>query len=118
MQVKWMQAGEVGISHLLPATLFSKWKNDIWGSEAAAERLIHSEVKPVHFLTCSLFLSPSIQNPSTIGEEKQYNPFLRSHSAELHLALDLQQFHDEDWTQFRARVLEELRRRKDLYKRR
>ncbi|XP_075895931.1 putative hydrolase PNKD [Nelusetta ayraudi] len=57
-------------------------------------------------------------NPSTIGEEKQYNPFLRSHSAELHLALDLQQFHDEDWTQFRARVLEELRRRKDLYKRR
>lgn len=58
------------------------------------------------------------QSPSTIGEEKQYNPFLRSHSAELHLALGLQQFQDEDWTQFRARVLEELRKRKDLYNRR
>ncbi|XP_040005041.1 probable hydrolase PNKD isoform X2 [Xiphias gladius] len=57
-------------------------------------------------------------SPSTIGEEKQYNPFLRSHSAELHLALGLKQFQDEDWTQFRARVLEELRKRKDLYNRR
>ncbi|CAJ1071305.1 probable hydrolase PNKD [Xyrichtys novacula] len=57
-------------------------------------------------------------SPSTIGEERQYNPFLRSHSAELHLALGLQQFQDEDWTQFRARVLEELRKRKDLYNRR
>ncbi|XP_034549287.1 probable hydrolase PNKD [Notolabrus celidotus] len=55
--------------------------------------------------------------PSTIGEEKQYNPFLRSHSAELHLALGVQQFHDEDWTQFRARVLEELRKQKDMYNR-
>ncbi|CAG01852.1 unnamed protein product, partial [Tetraodon nigroviridis] len=54
-------------------------------------------------------------SPSTIGEEKQYNPFLRSHSAELHLALGLQQFQDEDWTQFRSRVLEELRKRKDIY---
>ncbi|XP_020496763.1 probable hydrolase PNKD [Labrus bergylta] len=57
-------------------------------------------------------------SPSTIGEERQYNPFLRSHSAELHLALGLQQFQDEDWTQFRARVLEELRKRKDFYNRR
>ncbi|XP_069554752.1 probable hydrolase PNKD [Brachyistius frenatus] len=57
-------------------------------------------------------------SPSTIGEEKQYNPFLRSHSAELHLALGVQQFQDEDWTEFRARVLEELRKRKDLYNRR
>eukprot|EP00064_Thunnus_orientalis_P015021 superscaffoldBa00002709_g15070 len=57
-------------------------------------------------------------SPSTIGEEKEYNPFLRSHSPELHLALGLQQLQDEDWTQFRARVLEELRKRKDLYNRR
>ncbi|KAF7216130.1 probable hydrolase PNKD [Nothobranchius furzeri] len=57
-------------------------------------------------------------SPSTIGEEKQYNPFLRSHSAELHQALGIQQFQDEDWTQFRARVLEELRKRKDVYNRR
>ncbi|XP_047227580.1 probable hydrolase PNKD [Girardinichthys multiradiatus] len=56
--------------------------------------------------------------PSTIGEERQYNPFLRSHSAELHQALGIQQFQDEDWTQFRARVLEELRKRKDIYNRR
>ncbi|KAG7502183.1 putative hydrolase PNKD [Solea senegalensis] len=55
--------------------------------------------------------------PSTIGEEKQYNPFLRSHSAELHAALGLQQFQDEDWTQFRARVLEELRKCKDHFNR-
>uniref|UniRef100_A0A8C2ZHP7 PNKD metallo-beta-lactamase domain containing n=1 Tax=Cyclopterus lumpus TaxID=8103 RepID=A0A8C2ZHP7_CYCLU len=57
-------------------------------------------------------------SPSTIGEERQYNPFLRSHSADLHLALGVQQFQDEDWTQFRARVLEELRKRKDLFNRR
>ncbi|XP_074551816.1 putative hydrolase PNKD isoform X2 [Halichoeres trimaculatus] len=57
-------------------------------------------------------------SPSTIGEERQYNPFLRSHSAELHLALGLHQLKDEDWTQFRARVLEELRKQKDLYNRR
>ncbi|KAF3695040.1 putative hydrolase PNKD [Channa argus] len=57
-------------------------------------------------------------SPSTIGEEKQYNPFLRSHSMELHLALGIQQVQNEDWTQFRARVLEELRKRKDVYNRR
>uniref|UniRef100_A0A667ZLX7 PNKD metallo-beta-lactamase domain containing n=1 Tax=Myripristis murdjan TaxID=586833 RepID=A0A667ZLX7_9TELE len=57
-------------------------------------------------------------SPSTIGEEKEYNPFLRIHSAELHLALGLQQFQDEDWTEFRARVLVELRKRKELYNRR
>ncbi|KAM9710112.1 putative hydrolase PNKD [Menidia menidia] len=56
--------------------------------------------------------------PSTIGEEKQYNPFLRSQSLELHRALGIQQLQDEDWTEFRARVLEELRKRKDLYNRR
>ncbi|KPP67335.1 hypothetical protein Z043_114087 [Scleropages formosus] len=55
-------------------------------------------------------------SPSTIGEEKEYNPFLRSHATELHRALGLQQNPDEDWTRFRARVLEELRRRKDIYK--
>ncbi|XP_051937475.1 probable hydrolase PNKD [Hippocampus zosterae] len=56
--------------------------------------------------------------PSTIGDEKAYNPFLRSHCTELHLALGLQQLDDEDWTQFRARVLEELRKRKDQFSRR
>ncbi|XP_030638371.1 putative hydrolase PNKD [Chanos chanos] len=55
-------------------------------------------------------------SPSTLGEEKQYNPFLRSHAQELHRALGLQQSQDEDWTAYRARVLEALRKRKDIYK--
>ncbi|KAL7890640.1 hypothetical protein AOLI_G00001160 [Acnodon oligacanthus] len=55
-------------------------------------------------------------SPSTLAEEKQYNPFLRSHTQDLHRALGLQQNQDEDWTSYRARVLEELRRRKDIYK--
>ncbi|TSK62581.1 putative hydrolase PNKD [Bagarius yarrelli] len=55
-------------------------------------------------------------SPSTLREEKQYNPFLRSHAVDLHQALGLQQNQDEDWTSYRARVLEELRRRKDVYK--
>ncbi|XP_028833718.1 putative hydrolase PNKD [Denticeps clupeoides] len=57
-------------------------------------------------------------SPSTLGEEKEYNPFLRSHTQGLQWALGLKQNPDEDWTAYRARVLEELRRRKDLYKRR
>ncbi|KAM4697499.1 putative thioesterase PNKD [Rhinophrynus dorsalis] len=56
--------------------------------------------------------------PSTIGEEKEYNPFLRTHCRDLHLALDLQRGKDEEWNHFRARVLEEVRRRKDLFKER
>ncbi|XP_042562178.1 probable hydrolase PNKD [Clupea harengus] len=55
-------------------------------------------------------------SPSTLGEEKEYNPFLRTHALELQRALGLQQNQDEDWTAYRARVLEELRRRKDIYK--
>ncbi|XP_073490484.1 probable hydrolase PNKD [Aquarana catesbeiana] len=56
--------------------------------------------------------------PSTIGEEKEYNPFLRTHCRDLHMALDLQRGEDEEWSHFRARVLEEVRRRKDLFKER
>ncbi|KAJ3591954.1 hypothetical protein NHX12_007084 [Muraenolepis orangiensis] len=56
--------------------------------------------------------------PSTIGDEKAYNPFLRLHSPELQRALGLQQLQDEDYTEFRARVLVELRKHKDLYNRR
>ncbi|KAG2458773.1 PNKD hydrolase, partial [Polypterus senegalus] len=51
--------------------------------------------------------------PSTIREEKAYNPFLRSHSSDLHQALGLRRELEEDWNHFRARVLEEVRRRKD-----
>lgn len=63
-----------------------------------------------------LFQPNNFQSPSTLGEEKEYNPFLRSHALELQRALGLQQNQDEDWTAYRARVLEELRRRKDIYK--
>ncbi|XP_077392156.1 putative hydrolase PNKD isoform X2 [Festucalex cinctus] len=56
--------------------------------------------------------------PSTIGDEKAYNPFLRINCADLHRALGLQRLEDEDWAQFRARVLGELRKRKDQYNRR
>ncbi|XP_053125768.1 probable hydrolase PNKD isoform X1 [Hemicordylus capensis] len=54
--------------------------------------------------------------PSTIGEEKQYNPFLRTHCQEVQEAVGLQRQGDEDWDIFRARVLKEVRKRKDVYK--
>nr|XP_025034221.1 probable hydrolase PNKD [Pelodiscus sinensis] len=46
--------------------------------------------------------------PSTIREEKEYNPFLRTHCRELHRALGLQPLSNEDWESFRARVLKEI----------
>ncbi|NWW24613.1 PNKD hydrolase, partial [Falcunculus frontatus] len=53
--------------------------------------------------------------PSTLGEELTYNPFLRTHRLELQEALGLWQGAGEDPDAFRARVLKEVRRRKDLY---
>uniref|UniRef100_A0A8C9NGE6 PNKD metallo-beta-lactamase domain containing n=1 Tax=Serinus canaria TaxID=9135 RepID=A0A8C9NGE6_SERCA len=53
--------------------------------------------------------------PSTLGEEQTYNPFLRTHQPELQEALGLWQAGGEDPDAFRARVLKEVRRRKDLY---
>ncbi|XP_064370845.1 probable hydrolase PNKD isoform X1 [Dromaius novaehollandiae] len=58
----------------------------------------------------------STQCPSTIGEEKSYNPFLRTHRRELQEALGLTRRSGEPCDAFRARVLSEVRRRKDLYK--
>lgn len=55
------------------------------------------------------------QCPSTLGEEQTYNPFLRTHRPELQEALGLWQGAGEDPDAFRARVLKEVRRRKDLY---
>ncbi|XP_068543293.1 probable hydrolase PNKD isoform X1 [Anas acuta] len=54
--------------------------------------------------------------PSTLGEEQSYNPFLRTHCRELHEALGLRRGSGEPPDAFRARVLKELRRHKDLYK--
>ncbi|XP_041263720.1 probable hydrolase PNKD isoform X3 [Onychostruthus taczanowskii] len=53
--------------------------------------------------------------PSTLGEEQTYNPFLRTHRPELQEALGMWQDRGEDPDAFRARVLKEVRRRKDLY---
>ncbi|XP_062907467.1 probable hydrolase PNKD isoform X1 [Mobula hypostoma] len=53
--------------------------------------------------------------PSTIGEEKEYNPFLRTHSSSLHDALGIERQPSEDSTSFRSRVLEEVRKRKDIF---
>ncbi|NXG03163.1 PNKD hydrolase, partial [Sakesphorus luctuosus] len=53
--------------------------------------------------------------PSTMGEEQTYNPFLRTHQPELQEALGLWQDWGEHPDAFRARVLKEVRRRKDLY---
>lgn len=58
----------------------------------------------------------SLQCPSTLGEEQTYNPFLRTHRPELQAALGLHQGPGEQHNAFRARVLKEVRRRKDLYK--
>lgn len=57
-----------------------------------------------------------LQCPSTLGEEQTYNPFLRTHRPELQAALGLRRGGGEHPDAFRARVLKEVRRRKDLYK--
>ncbi|NXU53245.1 PNKD hydrolase, partial [Turnix velox] len=54
--------------------------------------------------------------PSTLGEEQIYNPFLQTHRPELQEVLGLQRAQGEHPDAFRARVLRELRKRKDLYK--
>uniref|UniRef100_A0A672M7R0 Probable hydrolase PNKD n=1 Tax=Sinocyclocheilus grahami TaxID=75366 RepID=A0A672M7R0_SINGR len=97
----------------------------LWpGHEYAKDNLVFAaEVEPCNVVQKQKLLWVLQQRgqrlctcPSTLAEEKQYNPFLRSHSQDLHRALGLQQKQDEDWTSYRARVLEELRRRKDIYK--
>ncbi|XP_006636373.2 probable hydrolase PNKD [Lepisosteus oculatus] len=97
----------------------------LWpGHEYAEDNLMFAaEVEPSNAARENKFLWVLQQRgqkmctcPSTMREEKEYNPFLRSHSPELHQALGLQQELEEDWACFRARVLEELRRRKDVYK--
>lgn len=56
------------------------------------------------------------QCPSTLGEERSYNPFLRTHCLVLQEALGpgLGPTEDDDYA--RAQLLEKLRRLKDLHK--
>lgn len=56
------------------------------------------------------------QCPSTLGEEQTYNPFLRTHRPELQAALGLRRSGGEHPDAFRACVLKEVRKLKDLYK--
>ncbi|XP_078725469.1 putative thioesterase PNKD isoform X2 [Lampetra fluviatilis] len=54
--------------------------------------------------------------PSSIGEEKQYNPFLRTRSTALQAVLGLVQPAGTEESAFHAHVLEDLRHRKDSFK--
>ncbi|OCT61027.1 probable hydrolase PNKD [Xenopus laevis] len=99
----------------------------LWpGHEYAADNLTFAAVvepeNAVRDKKCQWVLHRRLEKkstcPSTIGEEKEYNPFLRTHCRDLHQALDLQRGANEDWNHFRARVLEEVRKRKDLFKER
>uniref|UniRef100_A0A8C4R0Y2 PNKD metallo-beta-lactamase domain containing n=1 Tax=Eptatretus burgeri TaxID=7764 RepID=A0A8C4R0Y2_EPTBU len=54
-------------------------------------------------------------SPSAIGEERTYNPFLRTGSEALHTALGLQWKATDPWEKFRAQILQELRQRKNAF---
>lgn len=56
------------------------------------------------------------QCPSTLGEERSYNPFLRTHCLELQEAVGPGPGPSEDAGCSRAELLEKLRRLKDLHK--
>lgn len=102
-----------GDSAMQCALPLSCW--DLESQRAAALRGARQRPRSaVRVLTCPCLSPP--QCPSTIGEEKEYNPFLRTHCRELHRALGLQRLSGEDWDSFRARVLKEVRCRKDVYK--
>ncbi|XP_033126903.1 probable hydrolase PNKD [Anneissia japonica] len=53
--------------------------------------------------------------PSTLKEEKEYNPFLRTHSPSILEIVGLKIDEDDDKDAIRAKVLQELRIRKDKY---
>lgn len=60
--------------------------------------------------------SPAPQCPSTLGEERSYNPFLRTHCLVLQEALGPGPGPTGDDGYSRAELLEKLRRLKDLHK--
>lgn len=69
----------------------------------------------------SSFYPPSpvplaLQCPSTLGEERTYNPFLRTHCLALQEALGPGPGPTSDDSYSRAQLLEELRRLKDMHK--
>lgn len=57
-----------------------------------------------------------LQCPSTLGEERSYNPFLRTHCLALQEALGPGPGPTADAACSRAQLLEELRRLKDTHK--
>lgn len=58
----------------------------------------------------------TLQCPSTLGEERTYNPFLRTHCLALQEALGPGTGPTSDDGCSRAQLLEELRRLKDMHK--
>lgn len=58
----------------------------------------------------------ALQCPSTLGEERAYNPFLRTHCLALQEALGPGPGPTSDDNYSRAQLLEELRRLKDMHK--
>lgn len=56
------------------------------------------------------------QCPSTLGEERSYNPFLRTHCLALQEALGPGPGPTEDDGSSRAQLLEKLRQLKDMHK--
>lgn len=58
----------------------------------------------------------ALQCPSTLGEERAYNPFLRTHCLALQEALGPGPGPTSDDGCSRAQLLEELRRLKDMHK--
>lgn len=58
----------------------------------------------------------ALQCPSTLGEERTYNPFLRTHCLALQEALGPGPGPTSDDGYSRAQLLEELRRLKDMHK--
>lgn len=63
-----------------------------------------NQTKPISYPQC----------PSTLGEERSYNPFLRTHCLVLQEALGPGPIGDDDYS--RAELLEKLRRLKDMHK--
>lgn len=57
-----------------------------------------------------------LQCPSTIGEEKQYNPFLRTHIHEVMSAVGIDVLPEQNANLQSVSVLVALRKRKDNFK--
>ncbi len=65
---------------------------------------------------CVFISKSSFQCPSTLDEEKSYNPFLRVHLPGVLQSLEIENSENLEYNQLRTRALAECRRRKDQFK--